>query len=279
MPVNQSPKLKNPSKIRRIEDTSFDNTSPHNMSAMDTDVFQPPPVDANDIPAALNTIMAQLSNLTLQITNMGNKFEAIEEQLNTHSQEIKELKQSSSNVNDDVILLKGRINVLEQKDFDDDLIIGGFDTQPGSTVITELCRHYNFDPGNISHHFSFRKRQKSNTSTQKYNLIVCFRSKQAQMHFRDAVKEFGKLSAGTLTDVAGHKPKGGDLITVSNRYSYVFRSINYKLGLLKNEGKIHAIKYRNCCMYIQETENTKFTAVSTMEWLDSFIEKTNANHA
>ena len=282
MPVNHSPKLKNPTKVRKIQDTSFDDSLSSNMSTSpNAETIIPPLVDPNNIPAALAAIMQQLNNLTSQVGNLDKKFDSIDGTLSNHTQEILELKQASYNTDSDVQQLKGRINVLEQREFDQDLIIGGYSALPGTNEVSALCVHYSFDPGNISHHFGFKRQQKNNTSQQKFNLVLSFSTKTAQLSFRSAVKEKGKATAdpmnGAATVGAGNRRQSsnGALITVSNRYSYCFRNINWKLGLLKDEGKIHAIKYRNCCMHLQETENSKLIPVSTVEWLDCFMERIN----
>lgn len=183
------------------------------------------------------------------------------EKIAEHDLEINQLRSTNHKLQSDV-------NILQQKEFETEVILSGFPDQPDEpAVLVALNSKFPQSANEISRSDSW-----ATTINNKRTgfMTLSFINKNAQIKFMKA-----KIANGPvyLSELSREKNQENDkiLIYFNNRLSPQNRVIQKGIRDLLKEQKIVKSRFRNCQYEVKLKADSEFIAVPSLEYLNSLI--------
>lgn len=234
--------------------------------------------DPKDVMGAITKLMLLVGNTNSNVTDNGTEIKALRNEISTLKSDITALKTTraedlmaqdkintklSTNINSN----RTEINYLKQLRVDNDIMITNIPAKPEKENVLNFCQYYKIPPTNITNFYTY---QSKSASGDKFNLIVTFISKTAQISFRESKRTIGPITANNI--ITNKLPeKDNRQLKVFARLIPENVEIQKELRSLLSSNKIKGIRYRNCSFQIQLLDQGDYVAVPTMETLRNLL--------
>lgn len=218
---------------------------------------------------SLTDVLQGIGLILYELNDIKSSMNDVKEKTLKHEMEIEQLKQSNIVLNSEFNNLKGEINLLKQQKLDCDIILSGFEQKLDETLqitaVNNLCRLYDMKTSAIINHYSFETVPKHFPGKKRGFVVISFATKNDQIFFNSKRKLSGPTTIAQLT---GKNLENDKLLHCSSRLTKENAEISRELNLLKSDGKINGIRFRNSCIQYQEVEGSRFISVNTIEQLN-----------
>lgn len=217
---------------------------------------------------AMIAMMQMQLGMNLKIDSMSKSMKSLESAISSNKTRIDTLEENFDDLEDLAIESKGAINLIKQKEIDNNVMISGFPNKPDATeAANKILENYEMNPNCIKYCYSYERsvenKKDKSVKTIGY-LVITLNSKSDQINLQKKKKEKGlpvlkNIVANPPANQADSQLKMFNMLTSENI------SIQQDLRKLIEDNRIVEIKFRNCCFYIRIKEDSDLIAVSSSD--------------
>jgi hypothetical protein len=239
----------------------------------------------NDLKELLIASLQAQTRTSDQISSIKHNLKATKGIVEENSSRIAVLEQNLVNqteLNKKLLLenqeLRSEINIVRQKEVDNDVLITGFSDAPNiNYVLDVLHQKIQFSNKDINKVNSWSIFQ---NGSRKGFMLISFVDKSAQISFM--VK---KIAGGPILlkeVLPAQNPDlaiaGNSQLYFNNRMSAANQDIQRKIRQLKKDKKIVASKFKNCQFLIKLKDGDEFLPVPTLKFLDEIFDANKTSY-
>lgn len=203
----------------------------------------------------------QIASIKHNLKNTRAAVVANSDRIEVHDNEIEQLKSAN-------LKLQTGMNILKQKEFDNEVVLSGFPDTPNQAIVLEaIGRKFPQSFLDIKKSECWSTTRKK---TKKGFMTLTFTDKSAQIKFMKAKIANGPVYLSELSQEA-NPANENIVIFFNNRLSKTNQDINKKIRDLIKDKKIIKSRFRNCQFEVQLDDSSEFVSVPSLEFLGNLI--------
>lgn len=211
-------------------------------------------------------VMKGISLVLDKILSLREDFNQLNKRLDSHDNDIFEIKINATKTNNELDKIHGEINELKQQQIEDEVILIGFQhslsVDEERHIFENLIQIYKLEATSISRYYSYSTKGRNMRSI----MVVKFCDKRHQIDFIGKIIKHGSPTLLQLLGTSNNR-QNDYKISCSKRLTTTNIEINKVLRLLKKNKYIYEIRFRNRCYEYKKTKDSTFSVIKTIEQL------------